>query len=336
LLLLVLYRILPIIWFWFVTSHITVAPCFRFSIFNGEHPVNLSVGYLSSDMLFLVSGMHLVAGLTASPLLPVYMEKVEIHIPIAKIGKGLCRFFSGYLFIMASKTHGIVFNLVRKIEIVREKFHKVLGVVCGMGVMTCTAITLRNRPVEILAGGYLLFHLFMAGKAEILFIVSEALAVVGRVRKVAAKTPVSNNSAVLGLRAVHLLNKFLVALTAQGRPVILEVESILRSVGGVALFAGFFNRLVDILKAKILLFILVATETKGYTIHGQEEFTRRGMGIMADDTITSRNTTVYIVLCGHIIFMAGKTDICQLFLRKQEFSLGLVGVMADYTFFFYR
>ena len=56
----------------------------------------------------------------------------------------------------------------------------------------------------------------MTGKAEILFIFSEALTVVGRVGKVASKTPVSNNSAVLGLGAVHLLNKFLVALTAQG------------------------------------------------------------------------------------------------------------------------
>ena len=60
------------------------------------------------------------------------------------------------------------------------------------------------------------------------------------------------------------------------------------------------------------------------------------MRIMADDTITSRNRTVYIVLCGHIIFMAGKTDICQLFLGEQKFSLRLVGVMADYTLFFNR
>jgi hypothetical protein len=123
-------------------------------------------------MLFLVSGMHLVAGLTASPLLTVYMEKVEIHIPIAKIRKGLCGFFSGYLFVMASKTHGIVFNLVREIEIVRKKLHQVLGVICCMGIVTCAAITFGNRSMKVLAGGYLLFHLLMAGKAEILFIVS--------------------------------------------------------------------------------------------------------------------------------------------------------------------
>jgi hypothetical protein len=176
----------------------------------------------------------------------------------------------------------------------------------------------------------------MARKAEILSIFSEALAVVGRVGKVASKTTVSNNSAVLGLRAVHLLNKFLVALTAQGCSIILEVESILRSVGGMALFAGFLYRLVNILQTEVLFFILVAAETEGYTIHGQKEFTLRGMGIMADNTITPRNRTVYIVLGGHIIFMAGKTDICQLFLNEKKFSLRLMGVMADYTFFFYR
>jgi hypothetical protein len=319
-----------------MASHITVAPGFRFSKFNGEHPVNFSVGYLTPDMLFLVSGMHLVAGLTASPFLTVYMEKVEIHVPIAKISKRLCGFFSGNLFVMASKTHGIVFNLVRKIKIVRKKLHQVLGVICCMGVMTCAAITFGNRSVEILAGGYLLFHLFMAGKAKILSIFSEALAVVGRVGKVAPKTPVSFNGAVLGLRAVHLLNKFLVALTAQGRPVILEVESVLRAVGGVTLFTGFFYRLVNILQAEVLFFILVAAKTEGYTIHGQKEFTLRGMGIVADDTITPCHRTVHIILCGHIIFMAGKTDICQFFLGEKKFSLRLVGVMADYTFFFYR
>ena len=57
---------------------------------------------------------------------------------------------------------------------------------------------------------------------------------------------------------------------------------------------------------------------------------------MADNTITPRHRTVHIVLCGHVVFVTGKTDICQLFLREKKFSLGLVGVMADYTFFFNR
>lgn len=255
-----------------MASHITVTSRFRFGKFNGEHPVNLSVGDLTSDMLWLISGMHFMAGLTASPLLPVYMEKVEIRITIAKIGKGFCRFFSGHFFVMASKTHGIVFNLVRKIEIVGEKLHQVLGVVCCMRIVACTAITLGNRSVEILAGGYLLFHLLMAGKAKILFIISETLAVVGRVGKVASKTPVSINSTVLGLGAVHLLNKFLVALTAQGGAIILEMELILRSVGCVTLFTGFLHRLVNIGEPKIFLSIFVTAETEVNTVHGQKEF----------------------------------------------------------------
>ena len=57
---------------------------------------------------------------------------------------------------------------------------------------------------------------------------------------------------------------------------------------------------------------------------------------MADNAITSRHRTVYIVLCGHIVFMAGKTDICQLFLSEQELSLRLVGIMTNDTFFFHR
>jgi hypothetical protein len=154
--------------------------------------------------------------------------------------------------------------------------------------------------------------------------------------KVAAKTAVSNNSAVLGLGAVHLLHKFLVALTAQGRPVVLEVELVLRSVGGMTLFARFLYRLVNILQTEVFFFILVAAKTEGYTIHGQKEFTLRGMRVMADNTITSRHRTMHIILCGHIVFMAGKTDICQLFFREQKFGLGLVGIMTDYTFFFYR
>jgi hypothetical protein len=198
-----------------MAPHITVAPGSRFSKINGKHPVNLSVGHLTPDMFFLVSCMYLVACLAASPLFPVHMEKVEIHISIPKISKRLCGFFSSYLFVMTTKTHGIVFNLVRKIEIVRKKLHQVLGVICCMGIVTCAAITLGNRSMKELAGSYLLLHLLMTGKTEVFFIFPEALAVIGRVWKMASETPVSNNSAVLGLRAVHLLNKLLVALTAQ-------------------------------------------------------------------------------------------------------------------------
>ena len=54
----------------------------------------------------------------------------------------------------------------------------------------------------------------------------------------------------------------------------------------MTLFTRFFYRLVNILQAEVLFFILVAAKTEGYTIHGQKEFTLRGMRVMADNTIT--------------------------------------------------
>jgi len=58
------------------------------------------------------------------------------------------------------------------------------------------------------------------------------------------------------------------------------------------------------------------------------------MGIMADNTVTSRHRTMHIVLSGHIVFMAGKTDICQFFLREEKLCIGLVGIMTNYALFF--
>jgi hypothetical protein len=129
--------------------------------------------------------------------------------------------------------------------------------------------------------------------------------------KVAAKTTVIGNSTMLGLRTVKLLNKFFVTLTAQRGSVILEVKSKLGPVGGMTLFARFFYRLMDILKFKLLFPVFVAAETEGQAVHGQQEFTRRGMRIMTHNTITPRYRSVNIVLGGHIVFMAGETDICQ-------------------------
>jgi hypothetical protein len=114
------------------------------------------------------------------------------------------------------------------------------------------------------------------------------------------------------------------------------MERILRPVWSMALFTGFFHRLVNICETKIFFSIFVATETEVYTIHGQKELTLRGMRIMAHNTITPRHRTMNIVLCGHVVFVAGKTNICQFFLREQKFSLGLVGIMTDDTLFFYR
>ena len=161
-----------------MTSNITVSPGLRFGKLNGEHPVNFSVGYLASDMLLLVPRMYLMACFTASALLPVDMDKMEINVSIAKICEGFCIWLSGYLFIVAAKTHGIILDLVREIEVVRKKLHEVLGIVCRMGIVAGDTITFFNRSMKIGAGKDLFFHCLMAGKTEVLFILSQSLVVV--------------------------------------------------------------------------------------------------------------------------------------------------------------
>jgi len=108
----------------------------------------------------------------------------------------------------------------------------------------------------------------MAGKTEILLFCSETLVMVGSVGKMAAKAPITGNSTMLGLGTVQLLNKFLVTITAQRGPVILEVKSILGTVGSMTILTGFLYRRVHILELKFLFFIFVAAETEGQAVHG--------------------------------------------------------------------
>ena len=161
-----------------MASHITVSPGLSFCKLNGEHPVDFSVGHLASDMLLLIPRMYFMACLAASALLPVHMDKMEVHVPVAKIGERFCIWLSGYLFIVAPETHSIIFYLVREIEVIREKLHEVLGKLCCMGIVACNTITFFNRSMKIGAGKNLFFHCLMAGKTEVLFILSQSLIVV--------------------------------------------------------------------------------------------------------------------------------------------------------------
>ena len=161
-----------------MASHITVSPGLGFGKLNGEHPVDFSVGHFSSDMLLLVPRVYFMACFTASAFLPVHMGKMEIYVSVAKISQGFCKCLSGYLLIVAPETHSIIFYLVRKIEVVREELHEVLGIVCCMGIVACDTITLFNRSMKIGAGKNLFFHCLMAGKTEVFFILSQSLVVV--------------------------------------------------------------------------------------------------------------------------------------------------------------
>jgi len=178
LILLVGYRVQSIIGPGFMASHITVSTGLSFCKLNGEHPVDFSVGHLASDMLLLIPRMYFMACLAASAFLPVHMGKMEIYVSIAKISQGFCICLSGYLFIVAPETHGIIFYLVREVEVIRKKLHEMLGIVCCMGIVACDTITLFNRSMKIGAGKNLFFHCLMAGETEVLSILSQSLVVV--------------------------------------------------------------------------------------------------------------------------------------------------------------
>jgi hypothetical protein len=79
---------------------------------------------------------------------------------------------------VAPETHGIIFDLVRKIEVIRKKLHEMLGIVCCMGIVACGTITLFNRSMKIGARKNLFFHGLMAGKTEVLFILPQSLVVI--------------------------------------------------------------------------------------------------------------------------------------------------------------
>jgi hypothetical protein len=135
-----------------------------------------------------------MACLTASALFSVYMHKMEVQFPIAKICKRFGELLSGHFFIMATKAHGIVLDFVGKVKFVRKIINQVFGIVRCMRVVACNAVSLRNRSMEILTGKDLLFHIFVAGKTEVLFIFTKSLVIIGGMGEMAAKAPIFRNS----------------------------------------------------------------------------------------------------------------------------------------------
>jgi hypothetical protein len=171
----------------------------------------------------------------------------------------------------------------------------------------------------------------MAGKTDVLFILSQSLIVVRGMGKMTAETAVTGKGCVLGFRIVHLLNKFYMAITAECGPVINEVIRKLGSMGQVTLFTGFFYRLVNIFFLKVLFLVLVTTKAEVNPIDCQKKFIFGCMGVVADNTITTGHGTVHIVLSSHVVLVTVKADIRQGFFRKQEFGIRLVRIMTDDT-----
>ena len=169
----------------------------------------------------------------------------------------------------------------------------------------------------------------MAGKTDDFFIFPQPLIMVRGMGKVAAKAAVLADCGMLGLRFVKLLDKFPVAVRAQCRPVVLQVVSIGGAVGQMTIFTGLFYRLVNILLFKAGLFILVAAKAQVNPFDHQEKFILRGMRIVADHTVTPGNGTMDKLLRCNVVFVAGKTEVRERLFCEQEFTLRLVGVMAD-------
>ena len=101
---------------------------------------------------------------TASLLLFIHMEEMQIEITTAKISQCRRPFIKGYILVVTLKADSIVFGGIRSIECLREIFSKYPPVLRAMRVVTGVAITLFDGAMPELAIVYIVGNFFVAGK----------------------------------------------------------------------------------------------------------------------------------------------------------------------------
>ena len=152
--------------FGLMTPNHATAAFIGFGKLDGQGPL-LTEGNFFTDVFVLVACMHLVASLAATPFrVLVNMHKVQVGITVSKVGELGRELVDCNIFIVAIKTHRVVFSLVGHVEGSREALFQYLGVVRAVRVVTGVAVVLLNRPVKIFSRAYLSAHIGVADIAH--------------------------------------------------------------------------------------------------------------------------------------------------------------------------
>lgn len=119
-------------------------------------------------MFVLIGCVNLVAGTAATPFgIFVDVEEVQVTVAIAEICQLRGLGVKGYCFVVALEAEGVVFGLVRHVELPGEVLLQDATVITPVRVVTGVAVPLFDRTMQELLFGHILPHFGVAGKTQI-------------------------------------------------------------------------------------------------------------------------------------------------------------------------
>ncbi len=119
-------------------------------------------------MFCLISGMHFMTCLAASPLLSVDMKKMEVNGTVSEVCQLMSHFILADIRVVAFKAHCIFFRRVSGIKFCWKILLKKIDICRSMRFVTRVAVAFLYRSMHIFTGNNLFLKLFVAGKADIL------------------------------------------------------------------------------------------------------------------------------------------------------------------------
>ena len=144
-------RFHTVIFLHLMTSHLTSAARLGLGIFYRKHPFAFSKWNFKCNMLFLITGMNFVTGLTAASFFTIHMKKMEILVSISKIRQNVSFLACRNFLVMALKTKCIIRDIIGKIKFIGKFIPEMFGKVSCVRIVTGAAVTFGNRTMQVLA-----------------------------------------------------------------------------------------------------------------------------------------------------------------------------------------